>query len=691
MSEHKNANIVILFRNTATPIPKVYEEYNSKLDQYTYSFNLMLDERENEINKLIGNNEDDKVDTDASKSYYSCYEQNEIYDCEGVFVFLIDQSGSMSGSKMEVAKESLTLFLKSLPAGSYFDIIGFGSTHKSYFQSPMEYIEKNLPKAQKIIQDMTANLGGTEIYTPLDFIFKRKYDNSMIKNVFLITDGKVKNSAQICSLIESKSTKDIRVHSIGIGNDVDKNFIRKTGEFGKGSFHFATQVDELKKMVILALRQSIKPYINNIKLNFSNQDVKIELDYPSKRNLPAIYQDEIFNYSFITKTKLNPDTLIDLECYNASLASTMKKSFTVKEILCEIDGTELIAEKLLVGLLLKYKNDLSTDETIKLSKTYQVLSKETALFAEIEQTSSNNISIEPLKFVDVILNVPVLEQSYRPSKPGRGTGGMPHHYGRGGTTKMLLTFGNNNNCVKTSTSSMLNKNSVKSIPMPTSQNFEIRPKAKAKLKSCKMASSHQFKGIHSDQLSNDELDYNNENFESDTKYFEKLDKPQFEMENVKLSEEKKEKDVYKKVENLRRSEVTTLKPSMSNLVKNDFSEASPVIFNKLIDLQKIEGNWNYYDYTSLNKNSELTQFLENSKYKIIFESLVQSFTNLQNLKTDDINTFSFTILVLIILNQEFTSKKDEFILIENKGKKFLSKKNVQYKKYLEDLKLENLF
>jgi Mg-chelatase subunit ChlD len=44
-----------------------------------------------------------------------------------LFIFIVDRSGSMSGSKMETTKEALVLFLKSLPMGSKFEIINFGT------------------------------------------------------------------------------------------------------------------------------------------------------------------------------------------------------------------------------------------------------------------------------------------------------------------------------------------------------------------------------------------------------------------------------------------------------------------------------------------------------------------------------------------------------------------------------------
>ena len=75
------------------------------------------------------------------KNYIIQY-RNILENKEGItlfpalFVFLIDQSGSMSGESINVASKALLLFLQSLPAGSYYQIISFGSSYEVYNDVP---------------------------------------------------------------------------------------------------------------------------------------------------------------------------------------------------------------------------------------------------------------------------------------------------------------------------------------------------------------------------------------------------------------------------------------------------------------------------------------------------------------------------------------------------------------------------
>ena len=47
----------------------------------------------------------------------------QLDECKCELIFLIDRSGSMSGAKMNQAVDAMQLFLRSLPADCYFNIV----------------------------------------------------------------------------------------------------------------------------------------------------------------------------------------------------------------------------------------------------------------------------------------------------------------------------------------------------------------------------------------------------------------------------------------------------------------------------------------------------------------------------------------------------------------------------------------
>ena len=70
-------------------------------------------------------------------SFVPNYKLKETKPCE--FVFVVDCSGSMAGVKMENAKKALQLYLKSIPQGSIFNVVTFGSSYHSLFKHSSEY------------------------------------------------------------------------------------------------------------------------------------------------------------------------------------------------------------------------------------------------------------------------------------------------------------------------------------------------------------------------------------------------------------------------------------------------------------------------------------------------------------------------------------------------------------------------
>ena len=384
----------ILFRTQNMNKPTLYYQFNPELKEISYSINYVYSSE-----KLKNIPIPEIPDQDNKISYYSKYENNLINETPSLFIFLVDQSGSMDGEPIKLVKQSLLIFVQSLPPGSYFQLIGFGSTFKKYNEKPIEYNTKNVEEIKNIIYKLDADFGGTNINAPLKSIYD---DNSyseinLNRHIFLLTDGQV-NDRDGCIKLITENNNKFRLHSFGIGNDFDKYFIERSGKLGKGSFFFIDDVEGISPIIIKALNSCLRPYLIDIHFNFQNYKKQIQSNITSCDTDEFVNQDEIINFSFILgeKNQINIDKLIEpilIEISAKNPINIIKEKiyFNKEENIIKLkDGDEL--SKMIIGKALKRNKELIEDKNkeMQFSIKYQILSKNTALFAEIINASKEN-------------------------------------------------------------------------------------------------------------------------------------------------------------------------------------------------------------------------------------------------------------------------------------------------------------
>ncbi|KAL9954847.1 hypothetical protein ACROYT_G042429 [Oculina patagonica] len=185
---------------------------------------------------------------------------------KGEFVFVVDRSGSMSGSKNNSARETLLLFLKSLPDGCYFNVVGFGSSYTTLFKKSQLYNDENLKEATKLAETMQADLGGTEILRPLEWVFSQPLVKGHPRQLFLLTDGEVGNTQQVINLVQ-KHSNNARCFTFGIGSGASTALVKGVARAGKGTAEFVTaQEDRLQSKVIKTLRRALQPFISDVSI-----------------------------------------------------------------------------------------------------------------------------------------------------------------------------------------------------------------------------------------------------------------------------------------------------------------------------------------------------------------------------------------------------------------------------------------
>ncbi|XP_039679606.1 von Willebrand factor A domain-containing protein 5A-like isoform X2 [Perca fluviatilis] len=186
-------------------------------------------------------------------SYPSCAE----------FVFLLDRSGSMAGSRIKNARETLLLLLKSLPMGCYFNIYSFGDCYEHIFPKSVEYNEKTMEEALKEVNTMGGDLGRTEILTPLEHIYSQPCISSQPRQLFVFTDGEVENTEDVINLVKRNSGSH-RCFSFGIGKGASSALINGLAKEGGGHAQFITDTDRMQPKVMQSLRFALHPTVVDI-------------------------------------------------------------------------------------------------------------------------------------------------------------------------------------------------------------------------------------------------------------------------------------------------------------------------------------------------------------------------------------------------------------------------------------------
>jgi uncharacterized protein YegL len=160
----------------------------------------------------------------------------------GIIVLLVDISSSMDGLKLKDAQKSLLNFLEKINEFEYaIKLVTFGNV-----------VEHTILGVNKI--DLESKIKSLEAdgSTPLLEALQRA--NGFLTNqtnpvIVLVTDGQPTDASEneIIGYATLMKTKDIRMIVIGVGEDVNQNFLKKLAS-SNSDYHFAKESLELKKI-----------------------------------------------------------------------------------------------------------------------------------------------------------------------------------------------------------------------------------------------------------------------------------------------------------------------------------------------------------------------------------------------------------------------------------------------------------
>ena len=188
----------------------------------------------------------------------------EAGDRDREIVFVIDCSWSMMGSSIEQARQALAIMLRSLPEHTRFNVIRFGHTYEQLFPTAQPYTPEFVGTALAWVEEMDADLGGTEMLPPLEAAMANP-PAAGCRELILLTDGQIDNDAEVVQLVERNRARN-RVFTVGIGHGPNEYLIRQVARTSGGLAVMIAPGERLQPPVLRLFNRAMAERVTELQL-----------------------------------------------------------------------------------------------------------------------------------------------------------------------------------------------------------------------------------------------------------------------------------------------------------------------------------------------------------------------------------------------------------------------------------------
>ncbi|MGZ8798178.1 MAG: VWA domain-containing protein, partial [Thermoanaerobaculia bacterium] len=201
-------------------------------------------------------------------------------------IFIIDTSGSMAGTSLNEAKSALQLALGRLSPSDRFNVIEFNSDTNVLFERARSATTDNVSAAKRWV-DALQSTGGTEMMGALQAaLLNQPASDDLVRQVIFMTDGQVGNEPELFSFIRSHLGNS-RLFTVGIGSAPNSSFMRNAARFGRGTFTYIGDVNEVQSKMTTLFEKLESPVLTNVELRFDDPAAEV---WPAR--VPDLYAGE---------------------------------------------------------------------------------------------------------------------------------------------------------------------------------------------------------------------------------------------------------------------------------------------------------------------------------------------------------------------------------------------------------------
>lgn len=201
-------------------------------------------------------------------------------------VFVIDNSGSMSGESMAAAKQSLLHALGTLRPEDRFNVIRFDDTMTQLFEHATPASAEQIALARRFTEGLDA-AGGTEMLPALKAALVDDHpDDPGLRQVVFLTDGSISNEKEMMAEIAAHAGRS-RVFMVGIGSAPNNFLMRRMAETGRGTYTNIGEGAEVMAKMTALLNRLTAPAVRELAVRVEGSALSL-----TPESLPDLYAGE---------------------------------------------------------------------------------------------------------------------------------------------------------------------------------------------------------------------------------------------------------------------------------------------------------------------------------------------------------------------------------------------------------------
>lgn len=252
---------------------KETEEYTGDRD---FIFNYKINKEDIATGTMVYEHDDENFFLSIIQPP-ECIEEEDISPRE--YIFIVDVSGSMHGFPLDLSKSMMSKLLGKMRPQDKFNVMLFASSSIMLSQMSMVANEKNIEKANNLLQRQGGG-GGTQLLDAVQRAMKLpKINDEYSRSFVILTDGYVHVERETFDFIQDNLNK-ANFFAFGIGSSVNRYIIEGIAHQGRAEAFILTDQKYSNQVANKFNKYIESPILTNINLTYNGIDVYDT--YPAK-------------------------------------------------------------------------------------------------------------------------------------------------------------------------------------------------------------------------------------------------------------------------------------------------------------------------------------------------------------------------------------------------------------------------